>query len=67
MTGRCCWTPRCLLIGVGVGVAIQIVGAESVDYFNATDKYTTVNRYGHDNLVRTAQKDLGYVLDAQRF
>jgi DNA-binding LytR/AlgR family response regulator len=51
----------------GVGETVQLVDVNTVDYFEAADKYTLVHGAGRDWLIRTPLKELAEGLDAQRF
>lgn len=51
----------------GIGETVQLIDVDTVDYFEAADKYTTVHSSGRNWLIRTSLKELEEGLDAQRF
>lgn len=52
---------------LGLGDAVHLVDAHTVDYFEATDKYTTVHAEGQALLMRTGLGELEKLLDGERF
>lgn len=52
---------------LGLGDTVHLVDAHTVDYFEATDKYTTVHVEGKALLMRTGLGELEQQLDPDRF